>query len=137
MDFLNKLRAALRRFMQGRSGIDQLGIALLYAFIALNILSLFPLLRFLGTLDLLLLVYVIYRALSRDTARRRQENQWFLTKVSGWTLKLRQAVTRLKNRRQYAYFSCPECKAKLRLPRGVGEVTVTCGKCGHKFKKRA
>ena len=43
----------------------------------------------------------------------------------------------LKNMRKYKYFKCPECHARLRLPRKVGEVTVTCGKCHHAFKQKA
>jgi transcription elongation factor Elf1 len=39
--------------------------------------------------------------------------------------------------KKYKYFKCPECKSWLRLPRGVGEVTVTCGKCRHAFKQKA
>ena len=43
----------------------------------------------------------------------------------------------MKNIKQYKYFTCPKCKSRLKLPRGVGEVTVTCGKCGEKIKKKA
>lgn len=137
MNFRNKLRAAVRRFMQGRTGIDQLGMALIYAVLILNILSLLPFLHFLSTLALLLLIFAVYRIVSKDTARRAKENQWFVGKSGPWFAKLRQALVRFGNRKQFVYFNCPECKAKLRLPRNVGEVTVTCGQCGHKFRKKA
>ena len=50
---------------------------------------------------------------------------------------VRQFIVRLKNIRKYKYFKCPQCHARLRLPRKVGEVTVTCGKCRHAFKQKA
>ena len=50
---------------------------------------------------------------------------------------IRQFINRLRNIRKYKYFKCPQCHARLRLPRKVGEVTVTCGKCRHAFKKKA
>ena len=49
----------------------------------------------------------------------------------------RQAHTRFKNRKVYLYYRCPQCRAWLRLPRNIGEKTVTCGKCGATFKKKA
>ena len=52
-------------------------------------------------------------------------------------ISVRQFINRVKNLRKYKYFKCPECHARLRLPRKVGEVTVTCGKCRHAFKQKA
>lgn len=137
MGFWNRFRAGLQRFMTGRAGLDQLGIALLYAAVALNILSLLPFLRFLSTLALLLLAFAVYRMCSRNLAQRRRENAWWLGRSGPWLTRARQALVRFKNRGQYRYFSCPQCHAKLRLPRGVGEVTVTCGSCRHSFRKKA
>ena len=50
---------------------------------------------------------------------------------------LRQAVVRMKNIRKYKYYKCPNCKARLRMPRGLGEKTVTCSQCKHSFKQKA
>ena len=55
-------------------------------------------------------------------------------RLQGLPIRLR---TRLKNRKKYRYFRCPNCHARLRLPRGVGEVTVNCGQCKHSFRKKA
>ena len=43
----------------------------------------------------------------------------------------------MKNSKKYRYFSCPKCKMRLRVPRGVGNVTITCKGCGEKFDKKA
>lgn len=137
MNFFNKIKAALRRFMQGRTGIDQLGVALIYAVLLLSLLSLIPVLRFLGTVQLFVFLFAMFRIFSRNTAKRYKENYWWVSKLTPATTRVRQATVRLKNRKQYRYFSCPKCHAKLKLPRDVGEVTVTCGKCKHSFRKKA
>ena len=46
-------------------------------------------------------------------------------------------LNRLKNGKKYRYFTCPKCKQRLRVPRGVGSVTITCKNCGTKFDKKA
>ena len=51
--------------------------------------------------------------------------------------RLSQARVRFQKRKEFKYFKCPQCKSILRLPRGVGEVTVTCGKCRHSFTHKA
>ena len=46
-------------------------------------------------------------------------------------------ITRIKQAKQYRFFDCPNCKAHLRVPRGSGNITITCNKCGTKFDRKA
>lgn len=135
--FLQKLRAGLTRFMTGRHGADQLTLALIYTALALNLLAMIPYLGLLSLLSTTCLVFAVYRTFSKNNARRYAENAWFLRKFGGIPARVKQSFIRAKNMRKFAYFDCPQCHAKLRLPRGVGEVTVTCGKCKHAFRKSA
>ena len=73
----------------------------------------------------------------KDNTYRKEEDCVFLKLWNGMISGIRQFFNRLKNMKKYKYFKCPECKSRLRLPRGVGEVTVTCGKCHHPFKQKA
>ena len=41
-----------------------------------------------------------------------------------------------KKHAAYKYFRCPNCKQKLRAPRGKGKIRVTCSSCGTQFQKR-
>ena len=50
---------------------------------------------------------------------------------------VKQLINRLKNLRNYKYIKCPQCHSLIRLPRRVGKVTVTCGRCRHSFKQWA
>lgn len=128
---------AIRRFMYGRYGSDQLNQALLITAITIsltnsilaaalsvsvvytNIIS--PLLYLLTTL---LLVLCLVRMFSRSIYRRQQENKVFLR---FWN--------RLRDRKN-RYFSCPNCRQVVRVPRHRGKINIRCPKCGEKFIRK-
>ena len=137
MSVLQKIRDGLNKFMRGRRGADELSLALLILGLTLSLLSSlvrFPLLYPFG---LAAYVYSIFRMLSRNVEKRYAENAKFVSLWQGTRTATRQRVNRLKNSKTYKYYKCPNCHAQLRLPRNVGEVTVTCGKCHHSFKQKA
>lgn len=37
----------------------------------------------------------------------------------------------------YRIFECPKCSQKLRVPKGIGRIEITCKRCGEKFIKRS
>ena len=123
--------------MAGRRGADELSLALLVAGVVLSMLSSILRLEILYLLGTAAYLLSIFRMLSRNVEKRYAENVKFLSFWRKLTTGIRQFFVRLKNSRSYKYFKCPECNARLRLPRKVGEVTVTCGKCHHAFKKKA
>ena len=137
MGFLYKIRAAFARFMSGRYGTDQLNMAMLWTALIMTIIGSIAKLGILSLMADALLIVMFIRMLSKDRYRRQNENQIYLQK----TYKVRTAVTewmnRVKNSKKYRYFTCPKCKKRLRVPRGVGSITITCKGCGHKFDKKA
>lgn len=133
-----KFKYALMRFMQGRYGADALGRFLVWVALAFYILGLFiPYAWFLSYLGLAALIYTVFRMFSRNTAKRAAENAWFWNKTAKLRTSFSQAKVRFKNRKEYKYFRCPKCHAWLKLRRGAGEGTLTCGKCKHAFKAKA
>lgn len=137
MSFFTRLKIWLANFMRGRYGADQLGQALCYGSMAMLILGLLPYLGLATLLAYVMIIWAIARMLSRNSARRGAENMWYLTHVRPLFTHVKQAFIRLKNARKYRYFKCPNCASRLKLPRGVGNVKVTCGKCGHQFEQKA
>ncbi len=137
MSILQKIRAGLQKFMAGRRGADELSMALLILGVVLSLLSSVLHSGLLYLLSLAVYIFALFRMFSRNIERRYAENAAFLKLWRGNSSSVRQFFNRLKNMKKYKYFKCPECKSRLRLPRGVGEVTVTCGKCHHAFKEKA
>lgn len=126
-NFLQKLRAGLDRFMQGRYGMDRLNSTMLWVSVGLAVLSM--ILSGGVGLVLTLLAYAlmgiaIFRALSHDTYKRYRENRWFL-----------QQIDRLKDR-DHRYYSCPKCRQSVRVPKGKGKIAITCPKCKERFIKK-
>ena len=142
-----KFKDGVRNFMIGRNGADQLSMAMLIAGIVLSLLTLITKLAVFNFLGLIILVltilgfaayvFCVFRMFSRNLEKRRAENQKFVNFRANFGTNAKQLMNRLKNMKKYKYFKCPQCGALLRLPRKVGEVTVTCGKCKNQFKQKA
>lgn len=137
MRFLDKVKNTLITFMQGRHGADQLGMFSLIAGLVLSLLASFTGLGILSLLGLALYVWTLFRMFSRNHEARVRENQKYVALTSGWSTKIRQFIRRQKNRKEYKYFRCPQCRVLLRLKRGCGEKDITCVRCGHQFKQKA
>ena len=137
MSFMQKVKDGLRRLMVGRRGPDELSLALLVAGVVLSMLSSITRIGLFYLVSLVAYGFSIFRMFSRKIEKRYAENTKFLTFWRGWRSSLKQFINRAKNMRKFKYYKCPQCHAWLRLPRKVGEVTVTCGKCHSNFKQKA
>ena len=127
-----KLREKFARFMMGRYGADQLGRALLWAYLALALGGIFfdPL----HFVALVLVAWMFFRMFSKNIYKRQLENQKYLRfsgKVKGW---LSLQKKKLADRKTHRYRTCPYCKATLRLPNKKGTHTVCCPKCKKDFQ---
>ena len=126
--FFAKLTAATKSFMTGRYGTDRLNMAILGAGLVASILSMLvpvpPVNLIFWALSYGLMIWAIFRSLSRNTYKRYLENRKFL-----------QIFDRIKDR-QHRYFSCPKCRQTVRVPRGKGKISITCPRCREKFVKK-
>lgn len=134
-------------FYSGRNGSDQLsvflvGVALVSA-VAASVWSKTTAGYLLVAITLALVGWAFFRMLSKNTAKRRAENEMFLSLFQNFrkdpAKKQQEAEARKKaaeDRKAYAYFKCPECKTSCRVPRGKGKIRIKCPKCGHQFIKR-
>ncbi len=137
MTFWQKLKLRLANFMQGRHGADNLGMFTLITGLILSLLSSFTGLGFLSFLGLVLYILTLFRMFSRNQEARARENRKYIDLTSNWKTKFSQFIKRCKNRKEYMYFKCPQCKTLLRLKRGCGEKQITCARCSHQFTKKA
>ena len=126
--FSAKLSAGLRSFMAGRYGSDRLNMVILCTGLVASLLStvirVFPWNLVLMLLSYGLMIWAIFRTMSRNTYQRYQENRKFL-----------QVFDRLKDR-QNKYFDCPKCHQTVRVPRGKGKISITCPRCKEKFVRK-
>lgn len=136
MGFLQRLKESFARFMQGRHGPDNLGMFTLITGLACSLLGSFTGIGILSLLGFALYVWTLFRMFSRNNDKRFAENRKYIELTSNWKTRIRQFIKRMKNRRDYRYFKCPNCKVLLRMKRGTGEKNITCVRCGHQFKQK-
>ena len=137
MAFWEKIKQTLRSFMNGRYGGDELSRVLLWCGFALYLLGVIANFSLFTLLGFIVYALVIIRMFSRNIEKRRAENRRYLTAKTRFETKRNQAAVRRKNSKEYKYFKCPQCKSWLKLPRKVGSVTVTCGRCQNQFQTKA
>lgn len=123
-----KLQAGLYRFAAGRYGTDRLNVVILCVGVAAIILSSLLQNSWVGrlffVLSYVLMIWAIWRSLSRNINKRYQENRRFLLMLD-----------RVKDRKN-RYFLCPRCRQTVRVPRGKGKIMITCPKCKEKFQRK-
>lgn len=135
------MRMMLERIFTGRNGIDQLNTAVLVLGLVCWVASMFVPVRGLQTILYYAFVLAagvcIYRALSRNIAKRQEENQKFLQKTGRFRNSKESWQNKAEQKRQFKIFKCPGCGVKLRVPRGKGKIRVTCRQCGATFEEKS
>lgn len=130
------MREKIMQFMQGRYGVDQLNRFLMIFSVVLMLFSMFGV-RFCYLPALVMMIYAYYRMFSKQIYKRSAENQKYLQyewKVKEW---LGKKKSRLQQRKTHHIYKCPNCKQKIRVPRGRGRIAITCRKCQHEFVKKS
>lgn len=130
---LNRLRNSLYKFMYGRNGYDQLSqflimIAIIVMLPCMFIRSIYR--NIFLFLFWVITIYAYFRIFSKNINKRQNENQKFISKIN-------YLKTKKSQRKTYRFYTCPKCKTHLRVPKGVGKITITCKKCGYEFDKKA
>ena len=123
--------------MSGRYGVDDFSKALLYATLALCLVSLFTRNRMLNLLLTAGLVFIYYRMFSKNYSRRYQENLWYLRQKDKVMHFFRRQNSLAHQRKTHRIYTCPQCRQKIRIPKGHGKVQITCPQCKTAFIKRS
>lgn len=142
MSFFQKIGNAAARFMYGRNGMDQLNRALLWGylgvFLAQMVFGLFKLWMPAKVCQMVMwifLVGILFRMLSKNLPRRREENQKFLNWC--WNAKSRSAGAKARHAdKAHKYFTCKTCGTICRVPVGKGKIIITCPKCGGQIRAK-
>ncbi|MGN1389894.1 MAG: hypothetical protein ACI4WR_09605 [Bulleidia sp.] len=133
---MNKFQQKMYRFMEGRYGYDKLSSFLLVCAAVLDIAGTLARLTVLVLLAEVLLIYIIYRSLSRNIVKRSSENAAFLESTRGIRRRFLVLSKNVKDK-EHRYSICPDCGQMVRVPRHHGRVEITCPKCGKTFTRRS
>ncbi len=129
------LNERLAGFFRGRYGNDNLNRFLLIVVVVLTFIYVISKWLVFDVITMALMAYIIFRMMSRNYSKRAAENKKYMElsePVRIFINNLRPA-SKIPNK----VFSCPECRQKLRVPKGRGKIEITCPKCRKNFVKRS
>ena len=110
------MKQKFQNFMSGRYGVDDFSKALLYATLALCLVSLFTRNRMLNLLLTAGLVFIYYRMFSKNYSRRYQENLWYLRQKDKVMHFFRRQNSLAQQRKTHRIYTCPQCPKSLTNP---------------------
>ena len=131
------MKERMQRFMAGRYGNDQLNQFIIIVAIISMVLEIITRQSLFYTLTLVLLILAYVRVFSRNINRRYEENMKFLQKKDAILNKFRRQKYYAAQRRNFHIYTCPQCKQKIRIPKGKGKISITCPKCRTSFIKKS
>ncbi len=134
--WLEKIKVHLSQWMQGRYGADELSRFLMLVALALFVLSCFRAMRWCYPFALILMLASVLRCYSRNLEKRARERAAYLQAAERIRGKRNLQKKRWDDRKVYRYYTCSQCHAALRVPKGTGKIQITCPKCGNTFQKK-
>ena len=127
--------------MAGRYGTDRLNQFMLIVLLVCAVINMFIRNGYVSMLltswEILLIVFSYIRMFSRNLTKRYAENQKYLAVENKVRHFFGQKKYIQQQRKDYHIYSCPNCKQKIRIPKGKGKVSVRCPKCGTEFVKNS
>ena len=131
------MKERMQRFMAGRYGNDQLNQFIFIVAIISMVLEIITRQSLFYTLTLVLLILAYVRVFSRNINKRYEENMKFLQKKDAILNKFRKQKYYAAQRRNFHIYTCPQCKQKIRIPKGKGKISITWPKCRTSFIKKS
>ncbi len=132
-----KFKERLQRFMYGRYGMDGLGKFMSWTSIILLLCSMLFDINVLYFVSLALLVWCYFRMFSRNVQKRYQENCVYYRYVNIVRDFFKRQKSYIKQSKTHHIYKCPQCKQKIRIPKGKGKVAIRCQRCGTEFIKNS
>lgn len=130
------------KFMYGRYGNDELNqflFKLIFGSLLISLLC--GRASYIGDLfyflALAMVVFIYFRMFSKNFNKRYSERTAYLNfsnKMKSFLYKYNKTKEQNKS---HAFFKCPSCKQKVRVPKGRGKISIHCPKCGVDFIKRS
>ena len=136
------MKEKLNKFMYGRYGNDELNQFIFKLVIGSLIISLLTksisyISDIFYYISICLAIMVYFRIFSKNFNKRYAERQSFLDYSNKVKTYLNNKNKMKKEKQVYAFFKCPSCKQKVRVPKGRGKISSHCPKCGVDFIKKS
>lgn len=130
---MDKLKMKFISFMNGRFGQDELGKFLTAISIVCLLFSFTEFGRPFYYFGILFLIICYFRMFSKNIMKRDNERRKYL-KIKNKVLSgFRSTKKRFRERRTHCFFKCSKCSQMIRIPKGKGNISISCPKCKYEF----
>lgn len=124
-------------YMNGRYGYDEFSKFLIILGLVFGIVSNFAGGVWVSAAGIAIIAFGVLRIVSKEKNNRYKE----LTKYLAVKYKVQHVYRKGKNRwvqrKAYKFVKCPNCKQKLRIPKGKKKLKVTCPSCKQSFIRKS
>lgn len=138
---MNKIKEKFSKFMYGRYGTDKLNMFLVIMLLVFAVGNLFVRNEYFSMVftswEFLLIFLIYYRMFSRNISKRYAENQKYMSIENRVRRFFGKSKYMQQQRKEFHIYTCPQCKQKIRIPRGKGKISIRCPKCGSEFVKNS
>lgn len=131
------MKEKIRRFMIGRYGVDPLAQFMMKAVLFILIVSIFLRNGILDVIAIGMIIWTYFRIFSKNHQKRYAENQAYLMQAGKVKSLFMKQKRLMQERKVYHIYTCPDCKQKIRVPKGKGKISITCPKCHKEFIKKS
>lgn len=131
------MRERIGKFMAGRYGMDQFNRFIYILGILFFLISALSKQYICYMVALVLLTICMIRTLSKNHGKRYGENLIYLKYKNRIRFFFDKQWKKIKERKIYHIYKCPNCRQKIRIPRGKGRISVACPKCRTEFIKKS
>lgn len=130
---MSRIRNFLVKLFYGRYGVDKLYYFLAILYLILSVINIFVNSLVLLLISSLMLVYMIFRIMSKNFAARQRENQVYLRIFNSVKGFVKLTFDRIRYINRYRFRKCTKCRCILKLPIGHGKKRAVCPRCNNHF----
>ena len=130
---MNKIKKIFKRIFANVYGIDNLYFVLFGVALTLILINTLVKHFLLYIPIVLVLIFMIFRALSHNHVARKRENYMFFNFFRKLKSFYKLQKNRWRDRKTHIYKRCPKCHVVVRLEKIKGKRTAVCPKCQSQF----
>ncbi len=130
---MNKIKEFFKKIFVGIYGIDNLYFVLFGIALILILINAWVKHFLLYIPIVLVLFFMIFRALSHNHSARKRENYMFFSFFRRSKSFIKLQVRKFNDRKTHVYKKCPKCHVTVRLEKAKGKRSAVCPKCQSQF----
>ena len=130
---MDKIKNFFKKIFIGIYGIDNLYFVLFGVALTLLLINAFVRHFLLYIPIVIVLFFMVFRALSHNHTARKRENYLFFNFFKVIKSFFRLQVNKFRDRKTHIYKKCPKCHSVIRIERSINKRSAVCPKCQSQF----